>query len=82
LKLKKTAFLFLIFIIILSFSLRVYSLMEPINEIAPRDVMVEIEPGMSGRAIANQLEDEGVIKSATVFYLLLRIKEVDNMRAG
>ena len=81
-KLKKTAFLFLIFIIILSFSLRVYSLMEPINEIAPRDIMVEIEPGMSGRAIANQLEDEGVIKSATVFYLLLRIKEVDDMRAG
>lgn len=81
-KLKRAAFLFLIFIIILSFSLRAYSLMEPINAVDPRDIMIEIDRGMSGRAIANQLEDEGVIKSGTVFYLLLRFKEVDNLRAG
>jgi UPF0755 protein len=81
-KLKRTAFLFLIFIIILSFSLRAYSLMEPINKVNPSDIMVEIETGMTGRAIANLLEEEGVIKSATVFYLLLRFKEVDNLRAG
>ncbi len=81
-KLKRTAFIFLIFVIILSFSLRAYSLMEPINSVNPRDIMVEIETGMSGRAIANLLEEEGVIKSSTVFYLLLRFKEVDNLRAG
>lgn len=81
-KLKRAAFVFLIFIIILSFSLRAYSLMEPINSIDPRDILVEIEPGMSGRAIANRLEAEGVIKSSTIFYLLLRFKEVDNLRAG
>jgi UPF0755 protein len=82
LKLKRTAFIFLIFIIILSFSLRAYSLIEPINPVDPRDIMVEIEQGMSGRAIANLLEEEGVIKSSTMFYLLLRFKQVDNLRAG
>lgn len=81
-KLKRTAFIFLIFIIILSFSLRSYSLIEPINPVDPRDIMVEIEQGMSGRAIANLLEEEGVIKSSTMFYLLLRFKQVDNLRAG
>lgn len=81
-KLKRTAFIFLIFIIILSFSLRAYSLIEPINPVDPRDIMVEIEQGMSGRAIANLLEEEGVIKSSTMFYLLLRFKQVDNLRAG
>ena len=81
-KLKRTAFVFLIFVIVLSFSLRAYSLMEPINSVNPRDIMVEIEPGMSGRSIGNLLEEEGVIKSSTVFYLLLRFKEVDNLRAG
>jgi len=82
LKLKRAAFIFLIFIIILSFSLRVYSLIEPINEIDPIDIMVEIEPGMSGRAIANLLEEEGVIKSATIFYLLLRLQNLNNLQAG
>ncbi|WP_111572841.1 endolytic transglycosylase MltG [Halanaerobium saccharolyticum] len=79
---KRTAFIFLIFIIILSFSLRAYSLIEPINPVDPRDIMVEIEQGMSGRAIANLLEEEEVIKSSTMFYLLLRFKQVDNLRAG
>ena len=81
-KLKRTAFIFLIFIIILSFSLRGYSLMEPINPVDSRDIMVEIEPGMSGRAIANLLEEKEVIKSSTMFYLLLRFKQVDNLQAG
>ena len=81
-KLKRAAFIFLIFIIILSFSLRVYSLMEPINEVDPIDIMVEIEKGMSGRAIANLLEEEGAIKSANLFYLLLRLQEVNNLQAG
>jgi len=81
-KLKRTAFIFLLFVIILSFSLRAYSLMEPIKSVDPQDIMVEIETGMSGRAIANLLEEKGVIKSSTVFYLLLRFKEVDNLRAG
>lgn len=79
---KKTAFLFLVFIIILSFSIRAYSLMEPINKVNPVDIMVEVETGMSGREIAELLEDEGVIKSSTVFYLLLRLKEVNNLKAG
>ncbi|MFW6273472.1 MAG: endolytic transglycosylase MltG [Halanaerobium sp.] len=81
-KLKRAAFLFLIFLIVLSFSIRVYSLMEPINSVNPRDILVEIDRGMSGLSIANKLEAEGVIKSANIFYLLLRFKEVDNMRAG
>lgn len=81
-KLKKAAFIFLIFIIILSFSLRVYSLMEPVNEVDPVDIMVEIEKGMSGRAIANLLEEEGAIKSSTLFYLLLRLQDINNLQAG
>ena len=81
-KLRKTAFWFLIFIIILTFSIGAYSLMEPVNNITSSEIMVEIEKGMSGRAIANKLEDEGVIKSATVFYLLLRLQDMDNLRAG
>lgn len=81
-KLKKAAFLFLIFIIILSFSLRAYSLIEPINEVEPMDIMVEIESGMSGRAIANLLKEEGVIKSSTVFYLLLRLQNLNDLQAG
>lgn len=82
LKLKKAAFIFLIFIIILSFSLRVCSLVKPINSTEPIDIMVKIENGMSGRGIANLLEKEGVIKSATAFYLLLRLQGVDNLKAG
>ena len=81
-KLKRAAFLFLIFIIILSFSLKAYSLMEPINKAEPRDILVEIKRGMSGREISNLLEEEGVIKSSTVFYLLLRFKEANNLLAG
>ena len=81
-KLKRAAFIFLIFIIILSFSLRAYSLMEPINRVDPVDIMVEIEKGMSGRAISNLLEEKGVIKSSTIFYLLLRFKGIDDLRAG
>ena len=79
---KRAAFVFLIFIIILSFSLRAYSLIEPINEVEPVDIMVEIEEGMSGRAIANLLEEEGAIKSSTIFYLLLRFKQIDNLKSG
>lgn len=56
--------------------------MEPINKVNPVDIMVEVETGMSGREIAELLEDEGVIKSSTVFYLLLRLKEVNNLKAG
>jgi len=81
-KLKRTALVFLVFIILLSFSLRAYSLMEPINELDPQEILVEIEKGMTGRAIAEKLEKEGVIKSSTIFYLLLRFKGIDNLRAG
>ena len=81
-KLKRTALVFLIFIIVLSFSLRAYSLMEPINEVDPSEITVQIEKGMTGRAIAEKLEAEGVIKSSTIFYLLLRFKGVENLRAG
>ncbi|MFN2341604.1 MAG: endolytic transglycosylase MltG [Halanaerobium sp.] len=56
--------------------------MQPINTVNPSDIMIEIDPGMSGRAISNLLQEKGVIKSSTVFYLLLRFKEVDNLRAG
>lgn len=79
---KKTALIFLIFVIILSFSLRAYSLMEPINTVDPVDVMIEIEKGMTGKEIANLLEKEGVIRSSTVFYLLLRFKEIDDLKSG
>jgi UPF0755 protein len=74
--------MFLIFIILLSFSLKAYSLIEPINKVDPVDIMVEIEKGMSGRAIANLLEEEGAIKSSTIFYLLLRLQDVNNLQAG
>ena len=56
--------------------------MEPINQLDPVDIMVEIEPGMSGKAIARLLEKEGVIKSSTVFYLLLRFKEINDLKSG
>lgn len=56
--------------------------MEPINSTDPVEIMVEIESGMSGRAIANLLEEEGIIKSSTAFYLLLRFKGIDNLKAG
>ena len=56
--------------------------MQPINEVEPVDIMVEIEKGMSGRAIANLLEEEGAIKSATFFYLLLRLQDLNNLQAG
>lgn len=56
--------------------------MEPINSTDPVEIMVEIETGMSGRAIANLLEEEGIIKSSTAFYLLLRFKGIDNLKAG
>ena len=56
--------------------------MEPINEVDPIDIMLEIEKGMSGRAIANLLEEEGAIKSANLFYLLLRLQDVNNLQAG
>ncbi|WP_133514476.1 endolytic transglycosylase MltG [Halanaerobium saccharolyticum] len=79
---KRTAFIFLIFIIILSFSLKAYSLMEPIDPVDPRDIMVKIEQGMTGREIAELLEEKEVIKSSTMFYLLLRFKQVDNLQAG
>ena len=81
-KLKRTALVFLIFIILLSFSLRAYSLMEPINEVDPSEIKVQIEKGMTGRAIAEKLEAEGVIKSSTIFYLLLRFKGINNLQAG
>ena len=79
---KRTAFIFLIFVIILSFSLRAYSLMEPINNVDPVDILVEIEKGMSGREISDLLEEEGVIKSSTAFYILLRLKGIDDLKAG
>ncbi len=81
-KLKKAAFIFLIFILLISFSLRVCSLLKPVNEVDPIDIMVEIEKGMSGRAIAKLLEAEGAIKSANFFYLLLRLQDLNNLQAG
>jgi UPF0755 protein len=56
--------------------------MEPINPYDPVDIMVEIKKGMSGREISELLGKKGVIKSSTLFYLLLRLKEVDNLKAG
>lgn len=79
---KKTALIFLVFIIILSFSLRAYSLMEPINTVDPVDVMIEIKKGMTGKEIAKLLEKEGLIRSSTVFYLLLRFKDIDDLKSG
>lgn len=79
---KKAAFVFLIFIILLSFSLKVYSLIEPVNDSDPTDILVEIEKGMSGRAIAVKLKEKGVIKSAKAFYIFLRLKGVNNLQAG
>lgn len=79
---KKTAFIFLIFLIIFSASLRVYSLMESVKKTEHLEIMVEIEKGMSGRAIANLLEKEGAIKSSTIFYLLLRLQNLNNLQAG
>lgn len=79
---KKTACIFLIFILILSFSLKVYSLMEPVNFTEPEESLVEIKKGMSGREISNLLEKRGLIHSATAFYLLLRFKGIDDLKSG
>lgn len=81
-KLKKTAFIFLIFILILSFSLKVYSLMEPVNSQESTEVMVDIKKGMSGKEISKLLAEKGLIRSSTVFYLLLRFKEIDDLKSG
>lgn len=80
--LKKTACIFLIFILILSFSLKAYSLMEPVNFKEPVESLIEIKKGMSGREISNLLEKKGLIRSATAFYLLLRFKEIDDLKSG
>lgn len=79
---KKIAFLFLIFILSLSLFLKLYSLTEPVNQANPKQVRVKIEAGMSGRAIADRLEEKGVIKSSKIFYYLLRLKKINNLRSG
>lgn len=79
---KKTALIFIIFILILSFSLKVYSLMEAVNLKDPVEKIVEIKKGMSGKEISNLLEEKDLIRSATTFYLLLRFKGIDDLKSG
>lgn len=81
-KLKKIAFLFLIFILSLSLFLKLDSLIEPVDQVNPKQVRIKIEAGMSGRAIADRLEEKAVIKSSKVFYFLLRLKKINNLRTG
>ncbi|MGM0602377.1 MAG: endolytic transglycosylase MltG [Bacillota bacterium] len=80
---KKTAVIFLILILITAAAVKAYSLIQPVNKINPEKFMVEIEPGMSGMAIGEKLEDEGIIKSSLAFYILLRLQQEDqNLKAG
>ncbi|SFL07952.1 endolytic transglycosylase MltG [Halanaerobium salsuginis] len=79
---KKTAFIFLIFIILLGFSLKCYSLIGPVDQGNPEQVMVEIKKGMTGKDISQLLEKKGLIKSSSVFYVLLRLKGINNLKAG
>ncbi|ADQ14884.1 endolytic transglycosylase MltG [Halanaerobium hydrogeniformans] len=79
--LKKRALIFLLAILVLAVFIRTYSLLEAVNEKDQSQQIVEIRSGMSGRDISNLLAEEGLIKSADVFYLLIRVKN-SNLRSG
>lgn len=79
---KKAAFIFLIFIIIISFSLKSYSLIKPVDNNEAVEILIEIKEGMNGRNISQLLQKKGVIKSSAAFYLLLRFQGIDHLQAG
>ncbi|MCC3143710.1 endolytic transglycosylase MltG [Halanaerobium sp. Z-7514] len=79
--LKKRALIFLIVILIMAVFIRAYSLLEAVNEKDQSEEIVEIRAGMSGREISNLLAEEGLIKSADAFYILIRLRNL-NLRSG
>ncbi len=79
---KRAAYVLLIFIIIISAYLWYEDMMLPNNRSNPEEVAVEIEQGMTGRDIADLLEEKGLIKSADLIYYLMRFKQIDNLKSG
>lgn len=79
---KKTALVFLIFVILISFSLKAYSLIGAVDSLDPVEKLIEIEKGMTGSSIALKLKEKKIIKSAKAFYLLLRLQGVNDLQAG
>ncbi|RCW50499.1 MULTISPECIES: endolytic transglycosylase MltG [unclassified Halanaerobium] len=80
---KKTAVIFLIFILITAAAVKSYSLIQPVDSANPEKHMVKIKPGMSGMAIGEKLKEKGIIKSSLAFYVLLRLMQEDqNLKAG
>lgn len=79
---KRAAYVLLIFIIIISAYLWFENMMLPVDRKNPEEIAVEVEQGMTGRDIAELLEEKGLIKSADLIYYLMRFKQIDNLKSG
>jgi len=70
-------------IIVLTISLRVLYLMGPVDRESENSISVIIESGTSGRQIANKLYNSNLIRSKTLFNILVSVKGYENsLKAG
>lgn len=80
---KREGILFFIFIIILTFVIWFTNLIGPVNPWDQRGILVTINPGTTGREIADILYNDKLIRSKTIFKVILNLRGMENsLKAG
>ncbi len=80
---KKAGIIFLIFIILITVSLKVKDLTSPVNLANDENILIEIKKGASAREIVDTLYIHDLIKSRLIFQAYIHLTEADQkLQAG
>jgi len=80
---KKAGIIFLIFIIIITLSLKIIDLTYPVDYSNEQELLIEVKKGTTAHEIVDTLYNNGLIKSSLVLKTYINIKgDEDQLKAG